>query len=238
MSHTSQRRGLTVNGNLRELIVLAYTPHEYEDMDGIGKAMKDLALTMLKHNPDNWISRNFNEIDIPDLGRLQGPLNWFSGKWPESGKKLMLALVGYTSSVITAVYNDTKSVSALLKEIKGQWLSRNAESGYPISIVLSGLPDHVGECCKANGLEQHTYLQSLGFYGKVKDLPSEEELALITMCGHGLISVNRIRRLTGGIKKGDISAKEAAHDIAAPCVCGIVNMERAESVFLKLAKSV
>ena len=238
MSHTSQRRGLTENGNLRELIVLAYLPHKYEEMDGIGAAMKDLAITMLKYHPDNWTSKNFTEIDIPDLGRLQGPLDWFSSKWPENGKKVMMTLVGYTSSVIAAVYNNTDAVSALLKEIKGEWLSRNLEKRYPISIVLSGLPDHVNQCCKANDLKQNTYLQSLGFYGKVKDLPSEEELALVTMCGHGLISVNRIRRLTAGIRDGDISAKDAARDIAAPCVCGIVNLARAESVFNRLAKSV
>ena len=56
------------------------------------------------------------------------------------------------------------------------------------------------------------------------------------MCGYGLISVNRIRRLAEGGREGDISAKEAVHDIAAPCVCGIVNMERAESVFVNLEK--
>ena len=234
MSHTSQRRGLTKNSDLRELIVLAFIPHEYKHMDGIGSAMKDLAVTLLKYKPDNWTSRNFTEINIPDLGRLQGPLEWVSSKWPETGQRLMLTLVGYTSSVITAVYNDTAAVSALLTEIKGEWLSRNKEKGYPISMVLSGLPDNVDQCCGANGLKQHTYLQSLGFYGKVKDLPSTEELALVTLCGHGLISVNRIRRLTAGIRKGDISVDEAALDIAAPCVCGIVNIARAKSAFLNI----
>jgi len=65
-----------------------------------------------------------------------------------------------------------------------------------------------------------------------------EELTLVTMCGHGLISVNRIRRLTSQIREGHISAKEAANDIAAPCVCGIVNMARAESTFNKLVNAV
>ena len=148
----------------------------------------------------------------------------------------MMTLVGYTASVIAAVYNDTDDVSALLKEIKLEWLSRNVEKGYPISIVLSGLPDHVGQCCQSTGLQQHTYLQSLGFYGKITDLPSENELTLITMCGHGLISVNRIRHLVSEIQKGHLSAKEAAQDIASPCVCGIVNLARAESTILKLVK--
>ena len=238
MSHTSQRRGLGPIDRFREIIVLAYLPNEFEEIDGIGSAMKELALTMLKHNPDNWTSRNFTRVDIPDLGRLQSPLEWISRKWPENGKSVMMTLVGYTASVIAAVYNDPADVSALLSEIKGEWLTRNQKKGFPISIVLSGLPDHVGQCCRSTGLKQHTYLQSLGFYGRVKDLPSEEELALVTMCGHGLISVNRIRRLASEIRKGHISAREAASDIADPCVCGIVNLARAESAFIKLAKAV
>ena len=237
MSHTSQRRGLKATGNFRELIVLAYLPHEYEELDGIGTAMKELALTMLKHNPDNWTSKNFTEIDIPDLGRLQNPLEWVSRKWPENGKRVMMTLVGYTASVVAALYNNTNDVCALLKEIKGEWLSRNHRNGYPISIVLSGLPNHVDQCCQSTGLKQHTYLQSLGFYGRTKDLPSEDELALVTMCGHGLIPVNRIRQLTSEVREGKISAKEAANDIAAPCVCGIVNIARAESTFIKLVNA-
>jgi hypothetical protein len=236
MSHTSQRRGLTAAGDLQELIVLAFIPHKYKDVAGMGKAMKDLALTMLKYKPDNWTSRNFTETDIPDLGLLKGPLEWFGGIWPEKGGKILMSLVGYTSSAIAAVYNDPGSVTPLLKEIKGEWLSRNSEKGYPISIVLSGLPDHVHECCRANALTEHTYLQSLGFYGRAKDLPSDEELALVTMCGHGLISVNRIRHLAARVRKGEISATKAAHTIAAPCVCGVVNMERATSVFKNLSK--
>ena len=179
----------------------------------------------------------FTKIDIPDLGSLQKPIEWISGKWPEGGERLLMTVVGYVSSVVTAVYNDTDTVSALIREIKGEWLARNSEKGYPISIVLSGLPDQVRQCCRANSLTQHTYLQSLGFYGKVKDLPSEDELALVTMCGHGLISVNRIRRLVTDIRSGDISVRDAADDIASPCVCGIVNMARAEAAFRKLANS-
>jgi hypothetical protein len=237
MSHTSQRRGLKKQGSERELVVLAYYPREYEHIDGMGSAMKDLALTLIKHKPDNWTSRNFTEIDIPDLGRLQSPLEWISKKWPEKGKRILMTLVGYASDAIAAVYNDPDTVSALLKELKGEWLPRNSENGHTVSIVLSGLPDHVHQCCKANELMEHTYLQSLGFYGKVKDLPSADELSLITMCGHGLISTNRIRSLITSIKEKRISPKEAALDIAAPCVCGIVNIARAEKVFAKLANS-
>jgi hypothetical protein len=101
--------------------------------------------------------------------------------------------------------------------------------------VLSGLAGDVRACCEGAGLREHTYLHSLGIFGTVEDLPSEDELALITMCGHGLVSTSRIRYLVERIRKGRLTAREAAEDIALPCVCGVVNKERAEEVFARLA---
>ena len=58
MSHTSQRRGLTAAGDLQELIVLAFIPHKYKDVAGMGKAMKDLEeddfRILMSHDPSHW----------------------------------------------------------------------------------------------------------------------------------------------------------------------------------------
>ncbi len=237
MSHTSQRRGLEKDEKHREIILLAMIPTQYEDIDGIRGAFKDLALTMARYKPDNWISRNFTEIIIPDLGPAQGLVEWLHRHWPETGRDLLLSAVGYLSTVVTAVYNDPEDVSALLADIRKNWLPRNREKGYPISIMLSGLPENVRQCCEANELTEHTYLQSLGFYGTVNDLPTEDELSIITMCGHGLISVARVRDLLKRIRSNEITPAEAARDIAKPCVCGIVNIARAESIFSRLASA-
>jgi hypothetical protein len=74
----------------------------------------------------------------------------------------------------------------------------------------------------------------LGAFGKVEDLPNGDELALVTMCGHGLVATNRVRDLVKRIKKGEITAEEAAADIAGPCRCGIGNKKRAEKLFSRL----
>jgi hypothetical protein len=54
--------------------------------------------------------------------------------------------------------------------------------------------------------------------------------------GHVLISVDRIRHYVPRIRKGHLSAREAAEDIAFPFVCGIVNQAGAESTFIELVK--
>jgi len=236
MSHTSQRRGLDPNSPGKGLVVLAMVPAQYKDREGVGAAMSELALKMLEHHPDNWLARNFTEITIPDLGPAQGPVTWAGQRWPGRTERLLMRGLGYLSSVVTAVYADPADVVALINDLQGEWLARNREAGLPISIVLSGLFDDTHECCQRTGTSEHTYLASLGFFGKVSQLPSATELEIITMCGHGLIAANRVRYLVERIKSGAMTAREAAEDVARPCVCGIVNRARAEEIFERLSE--
>jgi hypothetical protein len=233
VSHTSQRRGLDPSRPGKELVVLAMIPTEHKDAAGITDAMSELAVKMLKHGPDNWASRNATELAIPQLNdavKFARGLNVS----PEKTAEMLISAVGGASSVVTAVYTDTAKVENLIKDLKGDWLTRNKAKGYPISIVLSGLFDDVHECCRKTALTEHTYLHSLGFFGRVADLPSEDELSLITMCGHGLIAVSRVRHLVKSVRDGAMTAKEAADDVAKPCVCGIVNRKRVEEIFRRL----
>ena len=55
------------------------------------------------------------------------------------------------------------------------------------------------------------------------------------MCGHGLIAANRVRSLVEDIRLGYTTAEFAAEQVASPCVCGIVNRQRAAEVFDRLA---
>jgi hypothetical protein len=102
--------------------------------------------------------------------------------------------------------------------------------------VLSGLFDDVRRCCKNTGSREHTYLHSLGFFGKIQDLPSADELELITMCGHGLVAANRVRSLVRDIRLGQTTPDEAAESVAGPCLCGIVNQARATEIIDRLAR--
>ena len=235
MSHTSQRRGLDDSRPAQELIVLAMIPAQYRDMDGINGAMSELGLKMLQYDPDNWISRNFMELQIPRLAPLQKLLRSSEDQRAEKISTSLMSMVSSMSPVITAVYTGTRKVEQLIADIKGDWLARNREKGYPISIILSGLTDDIHRCCQHTGLREHTYLNSLGFFGKVQDLPSEEELSLITMCGHGLIAVRRVRALVRSIRDKELTPEQAGEELARPCVCGIVNRKRATEIFSRLA---
>jgi hypothetical protein len=235
MSHTSQRRGLDPAQPGRELIVLAMIPRQHLEDDGIRSAMGEIAFKMLAHSPHNWLSRNYTRLHIPQFGPVQGLIRWFHSYWPEATQRLLLRAVSYRSSVITAIYTDPEQVVSLIDEIKSDWLQKGKEEQPPISIVLSGLFDDVHRCCRKTGSREHSYLHSLGFFGKIQDLPSREELEVITMCGHGLVAANRVRSLVEDIRLGYTTAELAAEHIARPCVCGIVNRQRAAEVFEILA---
>jgi len=135
------------------------------------------------------------------------------------------------------VFTDLETVEKLLSDLKGDWLTRNKEKGYPVSIVLTGLTTDIHGCCQKAGITEHTYLQCLGPFGKrVKELPpSQDELSLITMCGHGFIARNRVRSLVRRIQDGELTPAQAADDIAEPCRCGLRNKPRAEKIFQRLA---
>jgi hypothetical protein len=219
------------------VIVLAMIPSQYDGERGIRSAMRELALKMLAHDPDNWLSRNYTEIAIPQLWPVHGALGWLHGHWPEQIERLLLGAVATRTPVITALYTEMEDVVNLIDDLKKEWLQNNRENGYPISIVLSGLFDDVHRCCQRTGSREHTYLHSLGFFGKTQDLPSEDELEIITMCGHGMIAANRVRWLVEGIRAGEATPAKAAENVARPCLCGIVNRERAGEVFQRLVEA-
>ncbi len=235
MSHTSQRRGLTPARPGQEMVVLAMLPARCKSLPGAAAAMAEAAMLMLEHGPDNWLSRNFTEIEIPGMAAVRVAGQALQEASPELAARALMRTVGHASSVVGAVFTDLDRVVGLLDDLRGEWLDNNTRQGIPISIVLSGLFGDVHDCCGRAGLKEHTFLHSLGFRGATGRLPATTELELLTMCGHGLISLRRIRALVSDISSGRITADDAARDVAKPCVCGIVNMERAAEVFARLA---
>ncbi len=235
MSHTSQRRGLNPAQPNEEFIVLAMSRSDYKELEGVKEAMSEVAVAMLRHEPVNIMSKNFTSLDIPELPVPREFFQFLEALFGDLGKEIIMQLVGQESQVVTAVYADRTRVVNLINEIRGDWLARNVLKGYPISIVLSTMAEDGHSCCQEIGLTEHSYLHSLGFFGNIQDMPSEDELALATMCGHGLISIHRIRDLVGKIRAGQITAAQAGENIAKPCVCGIVNPVRAGVAFQGMA---
>ncbi len=129
-------------------------------------------------------------------------------------------------AVVQAVFKDKESLVKTLRTYK--------EADLGLSVVVSGLFDHVGECCKEVGLERHTINQSMGRWGKTDKLPPPEILQLNTMCGHGMVAVGLINEVVDDIKSGNCTAEEGAERLFAPCMCGIFNPHRAALILKDL----
>lgn len=188
---------------------MAMIPNAYRDKKGAEKAMRELAAKMLEFGRDHW------------------------PKW--TNDRLAKAAKGPVPGHLEVAFTDLKKIENLLKDLKKNWIPRNRKMGYPISIVLTGLTGDTQSCCRNTGFKGHTFLHCLGAFGRTQDLPSGDELSLITMCGHGLIAKNRVRHLVRSLKNKELTLEEAAEDIARPCKCGIGNKERAQEIFARLA---
>jgi len=77
--------------------------------------------------------------------------------------------------------------------------------------------------------------KSLGIIGNTPRLPDESILEVTTMCGHGMIAFNLVKKLADDVKKGRTSPNKAAKEIAKQCVCGVVNIPRVERLIKAMA---
>jgi len=105
-----------------------------------------------------------------------------------------------------------------------------------ISINISGLLDGVQQCCRKAGIERHSVEHSLGFWGAKDLLPEREILEFNTMCGHGMVSFNLIRKMIEYVKLRRLTPKKAARIMAKCCECGVFNPARAEMLLEKVKK--
>ena len=129
-------------------------------------------------------------------------------------------------AVVQAVFKDRTTLVKALKAYK--------EADLGLSVVVSGLFDHVGECCKEVGLERHTINQSMGRWGNTDRLPPTEVLQLNTMCGHGMVAVGLIKEVIEDIKSENCTIEEGAERLFAPCMCGIFNPHRAALILKEM----
>jgi hypothetical protein len=126
------------------------------------------------------------------------------------------------TSIVHGVFDNRESLIKAMKALK------DADLG--ISVIVSGLLDDVGECCREAGLKRHTCETSLGIWGKKERLPDEDILRFTTMCGHGQVPFNLVKKMIVDIKEGVLTVREAAEELAKPCQCGIFNPHRAEAM--------
>ena len=133
-------------------------------------------------------------------------------------------------AVVHAVFKDKDTLIRMLKALK--------EADLGLSVVVSGLFDHVEHCCRQAGLEKHTINQSLGRWGRTDKLPNQEILQINTMCGHGMVAVGLIEEVIADVKSGECTAEEGAERLFQPCMCGIFNPYRATRLLREAAANI
>ena len=128
-----------------------------------------------------------------------------------------------------AVFTDLDTLQKVIEELIA------ADLG--ISINVSGLLDEVQTCCRKAGIERHSAEHSLGFWGSIDRLPEREILEFNTMCGHGMVSFNLIRKMIEYVKLRRLTPRKAARIMAKCCECGVFNPVRAEVLLEKARKA-
>jgi len=125
-----------------------------------------------------------------------------------------------------AVFTDLDTLQKVVEEL--------VQADLGISINISGLLDEVRTCCQRVGIQRHSAEHSLGFWGAKGRLPEREILEFNTMCGHGMVSFNLIRKMIEYVKLRRLTTKKAAKIMAKCCECGVFNPARAEILLEKI----
>jgi hypothetical protein len=206
MTNTLHRQGAVEN--LKNDFVIFATTAKGINREGSAPKLKEFLSICLKYHPVNIGSSKQGNIlqDGIDIQELISNL--------EDGEGA------------AAVFTDLETLQKVLEEL--------IQSDLGISINISGLLGEVHECCQKAGLERHSVEHSLGFWGAKDRLPEREILEFNTLCGHGLVSFNLIRKMVEYVKLRRLSPKEAAKIMAKCCVCGVFNPARAEILLKKM----
>ena len=132
-------------------------------------------------------------------------------------------------STSAAVFTDLDTLQKVIAEL--------IEADLGISINVSGLLEGVQECCHKNGIERHSVEQSLGFWGSTDLLPERDVLEINTLCGHGMVSFNLIRKMMEQVRMRKLTPKEAAKIMGKCCECAAFNTTRAEHLLEKVLET-
>ncbi len=127
-----------------------------------------------------------------------------------------------------AVFHDLDTLRKVMEDL--------IKADLGVSINVSGLLGDVQSCCRKAGIERHSAEHSLGIWGAKDRLPEREILEVNTLCGHGMVSFNLIRKMVEYVKLRRLTAREAAKTMAKCCECGAFNPVRAEKLLEKMAK--
>ena len=200
MSHTLHRRG-TLESLKNDYVLFAMSAKGINEVESDAKLRRFLEIV-----------NRFGPVNLGDM-RTGNRYITTTGEIIEKTRD---------TSIVHGVFDNRESLIKALQALKDEDLG--------ISVIVSGLMGDVRECCREAGVNRHTCETSLGIWGKTERLPDEEILRFTTMCGHGQVPFNLVKKMIADIKEGRLTVGEAAEELAKPCQCGVFNPKRAEAM--------
>ena len=209
MTNTLHRQG-TVEDLKKDYVIFATTAKRIT-REGSAPKLREFMRICLKHNPINRAIDKQGHVlqDSVDVREL------ISGMKDGAGA--------------AAVFTDLSTLRDVITEL--------VEADLGISINVSGLLEGVQECCRKSGTERHSVEQSLGFWGSTDLLPERGILEFNSLCGHGLVSFNLIRKMIQYVKLRRLSPTQAARVMGKCCECGVFNTDRAQMLLERMLET-
>jgi hypothetical protein len=201
-----------------DYIVFAIPARGINDNGAVERERRFLEIAR-RHNPVNMGDASHGAV-YRSSKRLNPLVHWYRSLMRDFESVIRGVSCPTT---VAAVFDNPESVIAFVKDLKA------ADLG--LSINISGALDKVQECARRAGVERHSVEYSLGFIGQTDRMADRRTLEISTMCGHGMLSFNFVRKLMEWVKQGRRTPEQASATLARFCSCGVFNTTRACRLF-------
>jgi hypothetical protein len=200
-----------------DYIVFAMASRGINDDDLVEKYRAFLRLA-LQHNPVNIGDATKGGMLRPRQD-LNPKAHWKRDQRPNP-EEVIAGIEGHTT--VAAVFDNYADMKAFIHDIQSANLG--------VSVNISAPIAEADRCCRDTGITRHSVEYSLGFCGRVDKLPDATVLELSTMCGHGMLSAQFVKKMIDWVKENRRTPAEVSRSMARFCSCGVFNTSRAERI--------
>jgi len=200
-----------------DFIVFAMATRGINDDDLVEKYRTFLRLA-LKHHPVNIGDATKGGVFRPRQD-LNPTAHWKRSQLPDP-EEVIAGIEGHTTAA--AVFDSYENMKAFVDDLRAANLG--------ISINISAPMAAAERCCCETGITRHSVEYSMGFCGRVDKLPDATVLELSTMCGHGMLSAQFVKKMIEWVKENRRTPAEVSRTMARFCSCGVFNTSRAERI--------
>ncbi len=221
MTHTLHRAGKY--DDVKDDFIVSVMPAKGFNDDNSVEMQKAFLRVALKHNPVN-LGDSTKGSEYRPSKNLRPTVHWHRESSPDPDR-VVKDVDGPTTA--SAVFDNFESVKNVVAELR--------ELDLGISVNIASVPSRAVECCDECGIVRHSVEYSLGFQGSTERLPDDDTLQVSSMCGHGMVAANFVRKMQDWVRSGRRTPEEASRYLARFCVCGSFNPARARRILERAA---